>query len=61
MGTKEFELFIDGPMVLSRCNFGKHAGKAWAEVPRDYLQWMLRTGGFDPDVEFTAKHYLYGK
>jgi exodeoxyribonuclease X len=61
MGTKEFELFIDGPLPLTVCNFGKHAGKKWADVPRDYLQWMERTGGFDPDVMFTAKRYLYGK
>jgi hypothetical protein len=61
MGTKEFELFIDGPLLLTMCNFGKHAGKKWADVPRDYLQWMERTGGFDPDVAFTAKRHLYGK
>lgn len=61
MGTKEFELFIDGPLLLTMCNFGKHAGKRWAEVPRDYLAWMERTGGFDPDVAFTAHSYLYGK
>ena len=61
MGTKEFELFIDGPLLLTKCNFGKHAGKKWAEVPRDYLQWIDRTGGFDPDTTFTANHYLYRK
>lgn len=61
MGTKEFQLFIDGPLLLTTCNLGMHAGKKWAEVPRGYLQWMDRTGGFDPDTTFTAKHYLYGK
>lgn len=61
MGTKEFETFIDGPLLLTMCNFGKHAGKRWAEVPRDYLAWMDRTGGFDSDTTFTAKHYLYRK
>jgi exodeoxyribonuclease X len=58
MGTKEFELFIDGPLLLTMCNFGKHAGKRWTEVPRDYLAWMLRTGGFDPDTTFTAETLL---
>jgi exodeoxyribonuclease X len=58
LGVAGFAAHIDSPLVLQACNFGKHAGKAWAEVPRDYLAWILRTGGFDPDVTFTAKHWL---
>ncbi len=58
LGVAEFVKFVDGPLLLSTVNFGKHAGKKWAEVPRDYLAWMLRTGGFDPDTTHTAEHYL---
>ena len=58
MGTKEFELFIDSPLLLQTVAFGKHAGRKWAEVPRDYLAWMLRTGGFDADTTYTATTYL---
>jgi len=58
MGTKEFELLVDGPLLLQTVTFGKHVGKRWADVPRDYLQWMVRTGGFDPDTTYTARHYL---
>jgi exodeoxyribonuclease X len=58
LGVAEFAKHVDSPLVLTMCNFGKHAGKKWAEVPRDYLQWILRTGGFDPDVTFTARHHL---
>jgi uncharacterized protein (DUF3820 family) len=48
---------VDGPLLLTTCNFGKHAGKKWSDVPRDYLDWMARTGGFDPDTTYTAAHY----
>lgn len=58
MGTKEFELFIDGPLLLQTVAFGKHAGRRWADVPRDYLAWMLRNGGFDADTTYTAATYL---
>lgn len=60
LGVAGFAAHVDSPLVLQVCRFGKHAGKPWAEVPRDYLAWMLRTGGFDADTEFTAKHFLHG-
>lgn len=49
---------INAPMVLATCNFGKHRGTPWAQVPKDYLQWITRQTDMDPDVVFTAKHYL---
>lgn len=49
---------IDAPMVLTMCNFGKYKGLPWAQVPRDYLQWVVRQGDMNPDVMHTAKHYL---
>ena len=61
LGVSEFAKHVDSPLVLTMCNFGKHAGKRWAEVPRDYLDWICRQRDFDPDVAFTARHYLYGK
>ena len=27
-----------------RITFGKHRGKTWADVPRDYLDWMVASG-----------------
>ncbi len=32
---------------LTRMPFGKHQGKALAEVPRDYVRWMASSGAFD--------------
>lgn len=45
------------PILLSTIRFGKHAGKKFAELPTDYLQWMTRQD-FDEDVAFTVKAEL---
>jgi exodeoxyribonuclease X len=47
------------PVLLHTVGFGKHKGKPWAEVPRDYLQWLLRNSeGSDEDTRFTVGYYL---
>lgn len=46
------------PVVQTKIRFGKHAGKSWDDVPTDYIQWMLRSGGFDPDVTHTAQEQM---
>jgi exodeoxyribonuclease X len=49
------------PVLLRTCRFGKHRGTAWAEIPRGYMEWILRQTGeaaFDADVRHTARHYL---
>lgn len=48
------------PALLPRVTFGKHAGLAWADVPTDYLQWLLKQD-FDEDTLYTAKHHLNSK
>ena len=45
------------PAVLRVVGFGKHGGKPWSEVPRDYLRWIL-TQDFDEDVIHTARYHL---
>jgi exodeoxyribonuclease X len=48
------------PVLLHTVNFGKHRGKLWAEVPRDYLQWLRRNSqDSDEDTKFTVEHYLH--
>lgn len=46
--------------VLTSVDFGKHKGKQWSEVPRDYMQWLLGQDKFQiqPDVKATCEHYL---
>lgn len=48
------------PLLLATCRFGsKHRGKPWAEIPKDYLRWMLReVHDLDADVRFTVEHWL---
>lgn len=46
------------PVLKRTCTFGKHAGTAWADVPKDYLRWILNNGSFDEDTTYTARHYL---
>ena len=45
------------PVLLKTVRFGKHAGKLWNDVPREYLRWML-SQDFDGDILHTAKHYF---
>jgi hypothetical protein len=51
----------DAPVLQRTCDFGKHRGTPWSVVPRDYLQWILRSDIDDPDVIHTARHYLEGR
>ncbi len=46
------------PAVLRKIRFGKHRGQLWAELPRDYLQWIARQPDMDADSRHTAMHYL---
>ena len=48
------------PVLLETCHFGKHRGAPWAEVPKDYLRWMLNNGvqADDRDVLHTVRHHL---
>ena len=38
------------PKAYPTINFGKHRGSKWAEVPSDYLQWMVKQMGMDADA-----------
>lgn len=40
------ELISEKPKVF-RMPFGKHAGKALSEVPRDYLAWLAQSGALE--------------
>lgn len=46
------------PVLKRTCTFGKHAGTPWADVPKDYLRWIINNGSFDEDTTYTARHYL---
>lgn len=46
------------PPLMANINFGKHKGAKWAEVPADYLQWIIDKSDMDADVKGQAKHWL---
>jgi len=46
------------PILLPRLTFGKHRGVSFAEVPADYLQWLVKQEDMDEDVERTARAEL---
>lgn len=46
------------PAMLPRIPFGMHYGKAWADVPADYLQWILKQKDMREDVVFCTKKEL---
>lgn len=48
----------NNPIVLKTCHLNKHKGKPWAEVPRDYLDWILhKSSGWDENILHTARFY----
>lgn len=38
----------DAPPAMNRMPFGRHKGKDWADVPKDYLAWMTGQTDMDP-------------
>ncbi len=52
--------WIQEPVLLNTCWFGKHRGQKWAGVPIDYLQWMKKNNVQmdDVDIAHTVNHYL---
>jgi exodeoxyribonuclease X len=46
------------PVVLTKVRFGKFKGQQWKEVPRWYLEWVMKQDDIDNDVKYTADYYL---
>lgn len=45
------------PALLKTCTFGKNKGLAWADIPSDFMRWVLKQD-FDEDVRHTCRHWL---
>lgn len=56
--VEEMILWSSEPSLLPRVTFGKHRGKAWSELPLDYLDWLASKSDMDEDTKFTARHWL---
>lgn len=46
------------PALLARLRFGRHKHVPLADVPTDYLEWLVREPGMDADAVFSAKHHI---
>lgn len=46
------------PVILTKVTFGKHRGSKWADLPRDYLQWIAYKSDLGSDEKHTARHFL---
>jgi exodeoxyribonuclease X len=46
------------PALLAKLRFGRHKGVPLAEVPTDYLEWLVAEAGMDADARFTAERQL---
>lgn len=59
--VEELAAYANEPILMEICNFGKHKGKKWSEIPRDYLKWLADQPDFgkkDRDLKDTVFHYL---
>lgn len=46
------------PVLLKRISFGKHEGREFKDIPKDYLQWLSGQKDLSEDLRFTIEHYL---
>lgn len=46
------------PPLSVLINFGKHKGSKWAEVPADYLRWLIDKSDMDDEVKGQARYWL---
>lgn len=49
------------PILLERFTFGKHKGETYQHVnqfDRSYIEWLYKSNHDDPDVNFTAGHWM---
>jgi exodeoxyribonuclease X len=56
---EELLVIQHNPVLIPKIPFGKHRGKQFRDIPKDYLEWVVKQD-FDADVKHTAKHWLNG-
>lgn len=57
-GVKNMIKWTDEPAMLPRCPIGDYRGMKWAEVPSDFLDWILRKIYDRDDLRFCARKEL---
>lgn len=46
------------PPLAANINFGKHKGSKWADLPGDYLGWIVDKSDMDADTKGQAAYWL---
>lgn len=57
-GKKSYEQLSQLNEVMEVMPFGKHKGEKFADIPRNYLQWLYKQGGLSPSLENAIKKQL---
>jgi exodeoxyribonuclease X len=55
--VQEMIKISNNPVLMARMPYGKHKGRLFRDVPKDYLEW-LQTTELDEDMAYTVKEYL---
>ncbi len=54
----ELVMYSTYPVLSHKFSFGKHKGAHFADVPRDYLEWIRDKSEMDEDTKFSAGYWL---
>ena len=54
---QEMLRITQNPILLPKVHFGKYKGYYFQDVPKDFLQWLLKED-FDKDLTYTANYWL---
>lgn len=46
------------PALMKICHMKKHKGMLWKNVPKDYLNWVVKQTDMDMNIRHTAMYYL---
>ncbi len=58
IGLAQLLAWSSEPPLMSIFGFGKHKGQKFADVPADYLTWIIDKSEMDEGAKFSAQYWL---
>lgn len=55
MSFQELAAFVNQPQIIERIGFGKHKGTKLADLPTNYIHWLLNEAKIDDDLRFSLQ------
>jgi exodeoxyribonuclease X len=49
--------WTEEPALPPRIPFGRYRGRSWADVPQNYLAWIIERSDLGEDIRFTAAYH----